>query len=344
MKLWEYVVRRLLLLVPVLLGVSVITFALTFMVGDPAAIYITERMTPQQIDAVRAKYGFNQPVVVQYFRYIGGVLQGDWGYSRVASLPVTDAIRLKFPATFELTTLSMLLAVVVGIPLGIISGSKRNQPVDHFSRVFALAGSSIPIFWLGIMLKYVFAYEFGWLPLGGQADQSIFYSTLGNPDWPRYTYFYTLDSLLNLNLQAFGDAILHLLLPAVTLSYASMAIITRMMRSSMLEVLNQEYIKTARSKGLSERIVINRHARRNALIPTTTVVGLSFGALLGGAVLTETIFQWPGLGWWSAQALLSLDRAAIMGFTILTAIIYVVVNLVVDIIYAYLDPRIRLGV
>ncbi len=343
MKLWEYIVRRLLLLVPVLLGVSLITFSLTFVVGEPAAVYITERMTEKQIEAVREKYGFNQPTVIQYFRYMQGVLQGDWGYSKVAELPVTDAIKLKFPATFELTTLSILLAVVVGIPLGIISGTRRNRPIDHLSRVFALAGASIPIFWLGIMLKYVFAFRLAWLPLGGQADPSIYYDTLGNPDFHRYTYFYTIDSLLNGNLTAFGDALLHIILPALTLSYASMAIITRLMRSSMLEVLNQEYIKTARSKGLSERLVINRHAKRNALIPTTTVVGLAFGGLLGGAVLTETIFQWPGLGWWSATALLNLDRGAIMGYVIISAIIYVIVNLIVDIIYAYLDPRIRLG-
>lgn len=343
MNLWQYILRRLLLLVPVLLGVSLITFSLTFLVGDPAAVYITERMTPNQIQAVREKYGFDQPPYVQYIKYLIGVMQGDWGYSRVANLPVTEVIKEKFPATFELTLTSMLLATIVGIPLGIISGSRRDKPIDHFSRVFALAGVSIPVFWLGVMLKYAFSFRYPIFPLGGQFDPENSYRTISCPCFVHYTNLYTVDSILNGNWGALGDALIHLALPAITLSYVSMAIITRMMRSSMLEVLNQEYIKTARSKGLSNRVVINRHAKRNALLPTTTVIGLSFGALLSGAVLTETIFQWNGLGAWSVAAIGSLDRAAIIGFTILSAIIYVVVNLIVDIVYAYLDPRIRLG-
>ncbi len=338
MKLRDYIIRRLLLLIPVMLGLSVIVFALTRIGGDPAALYITERMTQAQIQQVYIKYGFNQPIYVQYERWLFAALQGDLGYSKYASMPVSDAIVAFFPATFELTTVSIFFAVVLAIPLGIVSAKRRNEPLDHASRVFALAGVSVPIFWLAVMLQFVFAFSLSWFPYGGRFDDKLgLYFRIPHP-----TGFYTIDSLLAGNLSAFADAVYHLALPAVALSYASMAIITRIMRSSMLEVLGAEYIKTARAKGLSEKLVVRRHAVRNALIPTTTVVGLSYGGLLGGAVLTETVFRWPGLGTWSVGAALNKDLAAVLGFTLLAALVYVLVNLVVDITYAYLDPRIRL--
>lgn len=338
MKLRDYIIRRLLLLIPVMLGLSVIVFALTRVGGDPASLYITERMTEAQIRQVYIKYGFDQPIWIQYQRWLFGALQGDLGYTRTAHMPVTDAIASFFPATFELTTVSIFFAVVFAIPLGILSAKRRNEPVDHASRVFALAGVSIPIFWLAVMLQFVFAYSLAWFPFGGRFDDKlgVFFQV------PQRTQFYTIDSLIAGNLAAFVDAIYHLVLPSVALSYTSMAIITRIMRSSMLEVLGAEYIKTARAKGLNEKLVVRRHAVRNALIPTTTVVGLSYGGLLGGAVLTETVFRWPGLGQWSVSAALNRDLAAVLGFTLLAAIVYVLVNLVVDITYAYLDPRIRL--
>lgn len=340
MKLRDYIIRRLLLLVPVLLGVSVIVFALTRAAGDPASLYITERMTEQQIQAVYERYGFDQPVWVQYVRWLGGLLTGDMGYSRSVNLPVAEAIARFFPATFELTTVAIVIAVLFGIPLGILSGTRRNKPVDHATRVVALAGVSIPIFWLAILLQYIFYFQLGWAPPGGRFDPSRandLYFVI-----PQRTGFYTLDSILALNFDGFLDALVHLVLPAAALSYASLAVITRLMRSSMLEVMGAEYIKTARAKGLSEKVVVRKHALRNALIPTTTIVGLSYGGLLGGAVLTETIFNWPGLGQWSVNAIRGLDVAAVLGFTMLAAIVYVLVNLVVDVAYAYLDPRIRL--
>ncbi len=343
MKLRDYIIRRLLLLIPVMLGLSVIVFVLTRVGGDPASLYITERMTEQQIRAVYAKYGFDQPVWVQYERWLLGALQGDLGISKSAqNRPVTEAIAGYFPATFELTTVSIIIAVVVAIPLGILSAKRRNEPIDHASRVFALAGVSIPIFWLAVMLQFVFSYALGWFPFGGRFDTSLGVSASPYFQIQHPTGFYTIDSLLAGNLSAFGDAIYHLVLPAIALSYVSMAIITRITRSSMLEVLGAEYIKTARAKGLSEKLVVRRHAVRNALIPTTTVVGLSYGGLLGGAVLTETVFRWPGLGQWSVLGALNRDLAAVLGFTLLAAVVYVLVNLVVDIMYAYLDPRIRL--
>jgi len=342
-KLRDYVIRRLLLLIPVLIGVSIITFALTRMVGDPAAIYVSERCldTPGCVEGIRAQYGFDQPIPVQYVKYMQGLLAGDLGYSEAARGPVTEAIATKFPATVELATASMLIAITAGIPMGVISATRRNRPVDHATRIAALSGVSIPVFWLGLMLQVLFYAQLGILPVSKRASIDLY--AVPGAEVPAITNFYVLDSILVLNGSALADAIAHLLMPAIALGFVTMAPIVRMMRSSMLEVLNQEYIKTARSKGLSEKVVIRKHARRNALIPTTTVIGLSFGGLLGGAVLTETIFDWPGVGQWSADAITELDPAAIMGFTLLSAVIYVSANLVVDVLYAYLDPRIRLG-
>jgi peptide/nickel transport system permease protein len=340
LKLGAYIIRRLLLLIPVLLGVSIFIFTLTRIGGDPAAAYIHDKMTEEQIAHVYEKFHLNEPVYVQYWYWLDGILHGDWGYSKTARAPVTTAIARYFPATFELTLISIVIAVTVGIALGTISAVKRDKPVDHATRVMALSGVSLPIFWLGLMLQYVFFYKLRWFPPGGRYDELLY---LQQGPIQKYTGFWTLDTLLNGNLTLFGDALLHIALPAITLSFGTIAIITRIMRSSMLEVLGQEYIKTARSKGLPEKIVIKRHARKNALIPTTTVVGLSFGGLLGGAVLTETIYSWPGMGQWSTAAIITNDWASILGFVLITAIIYVIANLIVDILYAFLDPRVRLG-
>ncbi|MDD1768470.1 MAG: ABC transporter permease [Methanomassiliicoccales archaeon] len=340
MKLGAYLVRRLLLLIPVLLGVSVFIFALTRIGGDPGAAYITEKMNEQQIAGIYEQYHLNEPIHIQYWYWLDGIFHGDWGYSKTARAPVTSAIATYFPATFELTLVSILIAVVVGISLGTISAVKKDKPVDHATRVMALSGVSLPIFWLALILQYVFYYQLDLFPSGGRYDTFLY---LEQGPVNAYTGFYTVDTLLNGNLTLFGDALMHLALPAVTLSFGTIAIITRMMRSSMLEVLGQDYVKTARSKGLPERVVIRKHARKNALIPTTTVVGLAFGGLLTGAVLTETIFYWPGMGQWSTAAILVNDWASILGFVLVVAIIYVIANLIVDVLYAYLDPRVRLG-
>ncbi len=355
MRLRDYIIRRLLLLIPVLIGVSIITFALTRLVGGPygaASIYISEQCLQREacVQGVIHKYGFDQPIPIQYLKYMEALLHGDLGYSKAARQTVGDAIASKLPATFELAAVAMTIAVVLAIPMGVVSATRRNKPVDHATRVLALSGVSIPVFWLGLMLKYAlyflpFIYlGVKLLPLDDRSSAGMY----GDCTKAAYTVcattnLYTVDSILAFNGTALWDAISHLLMPAVTLAFVTMAVIVRMMRSSMLEVLNQEYIKTARSKGLSEKVVIKKHARRNALIPTTTVIGLSFGGLLGGAVLTETIFSWPGLGRWSADAVRQLDPAAIMGFTLVAGVVYVLANLVVDILYAYLDPRIRLG-
>jgi ABC-type dipeptide/oligopeptide/nickel transport system permease component len=337
MRISTYIVRRLLFLIPVLFGVSILVFALTRLAGNPAAAYINEKMTDAQIQMVYAKYHFNAPIWDQYYYWLGGLVQGDWGFSRVANMPVTQAIITYFPATFELTVVSMIIAVIIGVYVGTLSAVHKDKPADHVSRIFTLSGVSLPIFWLGLLLQLVFYRYLHLLPATGMISDKYIIS-----GYPKGTGFLLFDSLAAGNLTIFLDEVSHIILPAVTLAFGTIAIIARIMRSSMLEVMNQDYVRTARAKGLPNKVVIRKHARRNALIPTTTVVGLSFGGLLGGAVLTESIFAWPGLGQWSAKAILSNDTASILGFVVIIAIIYVLANLVVDLLYAYLDPRVRL--
>jgi peptide/nickel transport system permease protein len=316
-----------------------LTFSIMRAAGDPVNAYLQnpERAPPEVLEQIREKYHLNDPIWVQYIYWLKGVLSGEMGYSPTAGDYVTAAIADRFPATFELSLTATFFAVVIGILVGTRAAVRVNSGFDQSTRVITISAVSIPVFWLGIMLLMVFYHGLGWAP-APVGRVSLDY-TLEQ----RYTNFLLIDSVLNLNWHMFWDVVAHLVLPAITLAFASTAIIVRMMRSSMLEVLNAEYVRTARSKGLPESVVIKKHARRNALIPTVTVVGLTFGGLLGGAVLTETIFNWPGLGQWSAQAALNLDSAGIMGFTLLTALIYVLANLIVDLVYAQLDPRVRLG-
>lgn len=340
MRLYRFVLRRLLLLVPVLLGVSLIVFTLTRLSGDPAAAYISDRMTPSQIAEVYERYHFNEDIWVQYFYWLDGIIHMDWGWSRVDGMPVTDAIVHHFPATFELAVASMLIGVILGIALGTTSAVRKNRPFDHTTRVISLIGVSIPVFWLGLLLISLFYSTLDLFPVGGRTSNSYIISKV--VPYQMATGFYIYDSLAIGNIPLFLDVLWHLVLPAVTLSFGTIALVLRIQRNSMLEVLGLDYVKTARAKGLSEKVVIRKHARKNALIPTTTVVGLAFGALLGGAVLTESIFSWPGLGKWAASSITRLDTASILGFCLFIALIYVLANLIVDIMYAYLDPRVRL--
>lgn len=342
MKLGTYIIRRLLLLVPVLIGVSLITFALGFLIpADPVHAWAGQHATAADIQAIKQELGLDQPWYVQYGRYLTRLATLNFGESPSEGFrPISQDLAIRFPATFELAMYSMLFAVFMGIPTGIVSAVKRDKLPDHLSRIFALVGTSIPVFWLAIMLLLVFygTLEIGFFAPGYRVSTEEMQNIVqGGP-----TGLYTIDALLKGHPEIALDAFGHLILPAFCLSYISMALITRMMRSSMLEVLGQDYIKAARAKGLSEKVVIRKHAMRNALIPTTTVVGLSFGGLLGGAVLTETVFAYPGMGIWSTRMLLSFDFTGIMAVTVITAFIYVITNLVVDVIYAYLDPRIRL--
>lgn len=338
MRLANYIMKRLLLLIPVLIGVSIIVFTLTRITGDPAAGYINDKMNQSQIDTIYEKYHFNEPIYTQYIYWLQGILELDWGWSKVSGMQVTDAIAYYFPATLELTIVSICLAIFVGIYLGITSAVRRNKPFDHLVRVISLIGVSIPIFFLALILQFLFYAEWNLLPIGSRI--SLEYQTGGL--MPGITNLFLLDSLLVGNIDMFIDALKHIFLPALCLSFGTVAVVTRIMRNSMLEVLSLDYIKTARAKGLDERAIIWKHARKNAMIPTTTVIGLGFGGLLGGAVLTESIFSWPGLGKWSANAIRSFDSNSVLGFCLLIAVIFVLVNLVVDVIYAYLDPRVHL--
>jgi ABC-type dipeptide/oligopeptide/nickel transport system permease component len=341
-----YVIRRILLLIPVLVGLSLLVFSLTSLVGDRWTAYVTSPHPSQaQINGVIEKYHLNESIINQYGYWLNGIIHGDWGYSKSVSLPVTDAIAKFFPATFELTLVSILIGVFFGIWLGTITAVRKDKPIDHATRVISLSGVSIPIFVLGLVLMYVFYFQLHIAPQGDRISAYFDPTTaaaLGGTPLHQYTGLFIVDSILNGSPAMLQDVLWHIALPAITLSFGTVAIITRIMRASMLEVFNQDYIKTARAKGLSEKVVIRKHARRNALIPTVTITGLAFGGLLGGAILTESIYNWPGIGRWSTKAITSQDPAGIMGFSLLVGFIYVISNLIVDLMYAYLDPRVKL--
>ncbi|MCX6650785.1 MAG: ABC transporter permease [Methanomassiliicoccales archaeon] len=337
MRLFSYIFKRLLLIIPVLLGVSIIIFTLSRSTGgDPASAYINEKMTEIQIQHVYEKYHFDEPIINQYWYWLEGILQGDWGWSKTALMPVTEAILTKLPVTFELTVFSMLIGVSMGVTIGTMTALRKDKPFDHITRVISLIGVSLPVFWLALIFQYVFYAKLHILPSSGLYGIEF----IGNVH--RITGLISIDALLVGNIPLFFDHLEHLLMPAIVLSFGTTAVLIRIQRNSMLEVLNLDYVKTARAKGLPEKIVINKHARRNALIPTTTVIGLSFGGSLGGAVLTESIFALPGLGRWSAYSITRNDNISVLGFCLFIALVYVIVNLVVDVLYAYLDPRVKL--
>lgn len=337
MTLLSYLLRRLVGFVAVMIGVSMITFGLSHLVpADPAVVALGDHATDAQIQAFREKYGLNKPVPEQYWVYINGLFHGDLGISLRTRRPVAADLHDFFPATFELSLTALILSILIGIPSGVLSATARNRLPDHFVRIMSLIGGSVPIFWLGLILIGFFYGRLGWLPGGARIDKFI-------PAPPTVTGLFTVDSLLAGDTKAFWSSVQHLLLPALALGYFSTAIIARMMRSSMLEVLNHQYVLAARAKGLRQGTVIWRHAARNALIPTVTTIGVTFGSLLSGAVLTETIFSWPGLGRYATRSAVSLDFPAVMGVTLLAALVYTVTNLIVDVGYHWLDPRIRHG-
>jgi peptide/nickel transport system permease protein len=336
MLIRDYLIRRPMVLPILLIGVSIIVFALTRIGGSPIGIYLSHEMTPEEVEQLEDRYGLNDPLPVQYLAWAGGVLRGDLGWSGVAVAPVTTVFPSKLTATMELATAAGLVAVTLGVTLGTFAGARRDRLPDHLTRVFSVSGSSMPDFWFAIMLLIIFWVYLGWFPVGRSTP--AIWASIAHP-----TGLYTVDSLMAGSWQAFRDAIWHLVLPAITLGLATTAIITRMMRSSLVEELNEDYVDAARAKGLPERLVLKRHARRNALIPTITVIGLSFGFLLQGTVVVEIIYQWPGLGRWLADAVLRGDQATIMAYVLFTSVLFLTVNLAVDIIYAYLDRRVVLG-
>jgi dipeptide transport system permease protein len=336
-----YIARRLLLMVPVLFGLSIFIFSLTRIGGDPAYAYVTEGMSAAQIDAIRETYHLNEPLHVQYVYWLNGVVHGDWGVSPTNGyLPVTDSIAMFFPATLELALFAIVIAVAVSVVMGTRSAVKKDRAFDHATRLATLASISVPIFVLALGLQYVFYYQLHLLPATGRYDEFLF--MMHSSGYHEYTGLRLVDALLNGDAELFWDALKHIILPATALGLGTAAALTRIMRVSMLEVLSLDYIRTARAKGLEEGAVVRDHARRNALIPTVTMSGMLFASLLGGAVLTEWIFAWPGLGYWSASAIAGSDSVSVVGFVMFFAIVFVIVNLAVDILYAFLDPRMEL--
>lgn len=346
MGLLAFIVKRLVSLGLVLLGVSVVVFVLLRgMPGvDPLAAYITPGlpMSPAALQSLRAELHLNQPLLVQYFYYVADLLRGDWGYSRTAAQPVLSAMLERLPATIELAVAAVLISVVIGVPAGILAALHRDRSSDVAVRVVSICGTSFPVFWVGIMLQLVFFYYLGRLGLPGLPSRGRVGNlvALEHPLSP-VTGFYLFDSLIRGNLPVFISALRHLILPAFTLSLIGVSTIVRIMRASMLEVLRQDYILLARSKGLPLRVVLLRHALRNAITPVLTTAGTTFGILLGGAVVVETVFSWPGIGRLAAQGILNNDSVLVTGFTLFTATMMVLVNLGVDILYAIIDPRVR---
>lgn len=331
----QYVVRRLTLLPLLLLGVSLLLFILTHLVpADPAKLIAGEHAGPDQIAAVRHAFGLDRSLPRQYAIYLARLTQGDFGISMRTNSPVESDLRAYFPATLELAAAAMLATIVIGVPLGILSAIRRGGIVDFLAQLLSLSGLSFPIFFFGLVLQLIFSRWLGWFPLSGRLG-------IGDTAPPHVTGLYTLDSLLAGDLTTLKDALAHLVLPAMTLALASLGQEVRMTRSTMLEVLSQDYVRTAWAKGLLPFSVYIRHGLRNALIPIVTVLGLHAGVLLGGVFLVELIFSWPGLGLYSVEGILSLDYSAIMGTALLLTVAFVLINLFVDLLYALLDPRIR---
>jgi peptide/nickel transport system permease protein len=329
-----YLLRRLALAVPTLLGVSLLVFFMLHSAGgDPAQLILGSRADPASLAALRQEMGLDRPLPAQYVAFLGGAIRGDFGRSYRSNTSVTAEIAARFPATIELAVSAMAIALIVGGVIGALAAVRRYSFLDYFSSAVVLLGVSIPTFWLGLIFIIVFALWLRWLPISGRIDPRLG----ADPSAP----FLTVTSVLQGNWSVANDALRHLILPALTLAAWPAAIVARMTRASLIEALNQDYVRTARGKGLSERLIVAGHAARNALLPVLTVVGLEFGTLLGGAVITETIFSWPGLGQLTVSAIAARDYAMVQGVVLLLAAVFILLNLLVDVLYAVLDPRIR---
>ncbi len=330
----RFVVRRLLLLIPILLGLSILVFMwIRILPGGPAQALLGERGTAEQEAQIEQQYGLDEPIHVQYWSYLGTVVRGDLGDSIATRQPVLEELKQKFPATIELALAAMFFSILIGIPLGFLAAKKHGSAIDHASLVVSLLGISIPIFFLAIILKYVFAVKLGWLPTVGRISVLI--------DLEHPTGFYVLDAIITWNMVALWDVLKHLVLPAIALGSIPLAVIARITRASVLDVQNEDYVRTARAKGVSPRRIDSRHVLRNALLPIATIIGLQTGLLLSGAVLTETVFAWPGIGTWLVNAIRVRDFPVLQGGILFVSIVFVLVNLFVDVMYAVINPRIR---
>jgi peptide/nickel transport system permease protein len=332
----RFVVRRLLLLVPILLGLSILVFLwIRALPGSPATTLLGERATQEQIEAINEQYGLNDPLPQQYLRYLRTTISGDFGDSVTSRRPVIEEFRQRFPATIELAIAAMLFSTLVGIPLGFLAAKRYGTWLDHTTLVASLLGISIPIFFLAIILKYIFAVKLGWLPTVGRIDVLI--------DLEHPTNFYILDAIIAGDPEALWDVLKHLVLPAIALGSIPLAITARITRAAVLDVQNEDYVRTARAKGVSPVVVDRRHVLRNAMLPIVTIIGLQTGLLLSGAVLTETVFAFPGIGTWLVDAIKARNYPVLQGGILFIALVFVLVNLIVDLSYALLNPRIRLS-
>jgi peptide/nickel transport system permease protein len=334
-----YVVRRLLVVPLLLVGIASLAFLVSRTVpANPLSTLVSERQlsNPEVVRAAEERWGLDKSLPEQWLLYLRNVARGDLGTSFRTRRPVTDDLLDRLPATLELTVAALAIGTGTGIALGVAAARRRNTKIDSLSRLVALVGSSLPVFWVGLLLLYLLWAKWGIFPGPGRLDPRA-------PEPVRYTGAYTIDTLIALDFTRFWDALTHLLLPAAILGWVLMGTITRMVRASMLEVLDQDYVRTARAAGVPERLVMRRYALRNAILPTLTIVGLAFAILITGAVLVETIFTWPGVGTYAVESSRSLDFPAIMGVSILGGAIFLLANLVTDLLYAFVDPRIRLA-
>ncbi|ADO44275.1 D-ala-D-ala transporter subunit (plasmid) [Ketogulonicigenium vulgare Y25] len=332
----QMILRRLLLLIPTLIGLTLLLFVISRLLpGDPVGLAAGPNASAELIARMRAEFGFDDPLWLRYWHYLTGLLSGDWGTSVFTRRPVFQDVLTYLPATLELVFSALLIAVVIGIPLGLLTAVYRNGPLDYFIRTLALGGVAMPRFFLGLLLQLAFVAWLGWLPLSGR------FPFLEIPP-QSVTGFYTIDALLAGDIRAFGIAVSHLILPATAMALSPLATIMRMMRASTIEVLGQDYILNARALGLSQRLIIGKYVLKNAMSATLTVIGLYVSWLLGGTVLVETVFDWPGLGLFATQAILTQDFMPVIGVTLVIAIIYLLTMLVVDILYGVLNPKVRL--
>jgi peptide/nickel transport system permease protein len=337
MNLRFYFLRRVILIIPLLIGLSLLTFTVSrILPGDPVGLAAGPQATDEIREALRRDFGLDQPLPVQYVSYMGNLLAGDWGRSLYSRREVLADISVYFPATLELTIAAVVIATILGVPAGVISAIYRDKLPDQVTRVLALFFVSFPAFWLAMIFQLIFGLQLGWFPIGRRFD------ALALPPAP-ITGLLTLDSLLRLDLASFGIAVQHLVVPAVVLSFGSLASITRITRAAMLEALDKDFVRMERAIGIPYRVIVTKYVLRNALIATITIISLEFGWLLAGAVLVETIFDWPGMGLYAVESSLRLDFQPIMGITIVYGIVFSLINILTDMAYGVLDPRIRYG-
>ena len=340
----RFVIRRLLLLPVIMIGLSLLVFGMLQSLdpAERAVLYVTSPpKTPAALADIVRKYGLDEPMYLQYVHWLDRVVHGNLGWSQTAQMPVLDALRHYFPATLELALWSFVPIIVGGIFLGVQAAIHHDFWQDQLARIFSIIGYSFPTFVFGLLMLMIFYAALQWLPPGRLSDWAT--AVVQSPAFHQYTGMNTVDALLNGRLDVFADSARHLILPALTLAYVNWALVLRVTRSSMLDVIRQDYVNVARAKGLAERDVINRHARPNAMIPVATIGGLLLVGLLNGAVITETVFNYHGMGWWAANAALSFDAISVLSIALFEGALLIVANLAVDVLYAYLDPRIRLG-